>query len=84
MTKLCLQCFQWDYGLSERTGDSVDGVIKCRGRREIDDVTVTGGNGESDFLSLNELYYLFLASGSGGSEGECVYAWYVYYLKFLT
>ena len=64
-------CFQWDYGLSERAGASVDGVITCRGRREIDDVTVTGGNGESDlFLPLNEHYYLFLAAGSGGNEGS--------------
>ena len=64
-------CFQWDYGLSERAGALVDGVIKCRGRREIDDVTVMmGGNGESDFLPLNENYYLFLASGSGGNEGS--------------
>ena len=63
----------------------VDGVIKCRGRREIDDVTVTD-NGESDFLSLNENYYLFLASGSGGSEGKNGYTcntskFLMYYIK---
>ena len=67
--KKVLNCFQWDYGLSERAGALVDGVIKCRGRREIEDVTVTGGNGDGDFLSLNEDYYLFLASGSGGNQG---------------
>ena len=55
-------------------GASVDGVIRCRGRREIDDVTVTGGNGESDFLPLNENYYLFLATGPDSGDGEAATA----------
>ena len=55
--------------MSEREGSFVDGVVKCRGRREIEDATVTGENGDANFLTLDANYYLLLASGDESTRG---------------